>query len=172
VAMAPAPTQYAPVAMAPAPTQYAPVAMAPAPTQYAPVAPAPTQFVPVAQAPVGQSPATAAVITLVAPRLFDRLLGAIGESLANRRNPRIQMGSAPALSPFPTTSGLGFAPTGVAQAPTAYYAPAPTAFAPASRCAPARAYGVEYVEEAQPEYQQPLPSPQTPRGKYHSFFHR
>src|SRR5271157_3150383 len=117
-AMAPQPVQMAmapqpqPVAMAPQPQ---PVAMAPQPQ---PVAMAP-QPQPVAMAPqVGQSPALLAAV-LTNPSLFNRLVGAFGEHLAQRRNPRIQMGQAPQIMQAP----VGNAPVGNAPAGGLAYAP-------------------------------------------------
>jgi hypothetical protein len=117
-AMAPQPVQMAmapqpqPMAMAPQPQ---PVAMAPQPQ---PVAMAP-QPQPVAMAPqVGQSPALLAAV-LTNPSLFNRLVGAFGEHLAQRRNPRIQMGQAPQMMQAP----VGYAPTGNAPGGGMAYAP-------------------------------------------------
>ena len=62
---------------------------------------------PVGNAPQqGQSPMLAAVLTN--PSLVNRLIGALGEHLAQRRNPRIQMGQAPQMMQAP----MGNAPVG------------------------------------------------------------
>jgi len=140
VAMAPQPQ---PVAMAPQPQ---PVAMAPQP-QPQPVAMAPQ---PTGNAPqVGQSPALLAAV-LTNPSLINRLLGAFGDHLAQRRNPRIQMGQAPQMMPAPAGNaptgsapgaGLALAPAGYAPTPgmTGYIAvPAP------AQASPPPAYGYAY----------------------------
>jgi hypothetical protein len=148
VAMAP-PTMptvsYAPpTANAPPPNLFTQPAMAPpaaAPPAAAPPAQpvmmAPVAMAPPAQAPqVGQGPITTALaMTLINPSLINRILGAIGEHLAQKKNPRIQMAQAPAMGPAPAPAAqapIAYAPVG--QAPAAYgYAPvgqAPYGYAP------------------------------------------
>jgi hypothetical protein len=98
-----------PAASAPQPQ---PMAMAPQPVAMAPQ--------PVAMAPqVGQSPALLAAV-LTNPSLINRVLGALGEHLAQRRNPLFQMGQAPQMMQAPVAS----APVANAPAPAAMaYAP-------------------------------------------------
>ncbi len=88
---------YAPVAMAPQPMAYAPTAMAPQPTANAPA----------------QSPILAAAL-LTNPRLWERLLGALGEHLAQKKNPRIQMSNSPTIAQAP----VAMAPVAGAPAPS------------------------------------------------------
>jgi hypothetical protein len=84
-----------------------------------PTAPAQPAMAPVGNAPqVGQSPVLAAAL-LTNPRLWERLLGALGEHLAQKKNPRIQMGSAPTVANAP-----------VAMAPSAL---SPTGYAPVAQ---------------------------------------
>jgi hypothetical protein len=128
--MASAPPASAPPPPSNAPMMYAPVSMAPQPS-YAPQ--------PVASAPApAQSPLLAAAL-LTNPRLWDRLLGALGEHLAQRRNPRLQMSNAPTVAQAP----VAMAP--VAGAPGAYAPVAQPAMMPmpamAPMYAPAPAYG-------------------------------
>ncbi len=52
---------------------------------------------------------------LTAPNLLDRMLGALGEHLRQKGNPRLQMASAPAFAPMPSSN----APIGYAPAPSA-----------------------------------------------------
>jgi hypothetical protein len=181
------PTGAAPPANAPSyapPTYPQQVAYAP-PTQ--PVASAPQQ--------VGQGPIAAAVLTTVLtnPSLWERILGTIGEHLAQKKNPRIQMGQAPVMQ-APMT---GQAPP-AGQAPVAYAPAAGQAYVAAAPAVP-YAYGIPtypppgyaappgYVPQPppypQPEY--PVPSPQgyapsptpqaypapTPPPKKHGLFH-
>ncbi len=61
---------------------------------------------------------------LTNPNLLNRVLGAIGEHFAQKKNPRVQMGQAPMMAQAPVAQ----AP--VAQGPTIGYAPV-TAYAPA-----------------------------------------
>ena len=111
--MAPAP-QPQPTANAPQP----PVAMAPpAQMAYAPqpmaMAPQPAQpaYAP-QQAQVAQSPALLAAV-LTNPSLVNRLLGALGEHLAQRKNPPLQMGQAPQMMQAPVAAApIGGAPDG------------------------------------------------------------
>jgi hypothetical protein len=142
-----APVGSAPVGSAPtnaflAPSQpaMAPVAMAPAPVAMAPSAP--VAMAPVGQAPqVGQGPVTAAFMTLVAPTLFERLLGAIGQRLAEKGQPRLSVGQAP------TMSTMAMAPTAFGAAPQAMMAPQ---VPPGYRLVPAYPY-----EPAPPGYAPP-----------------
>ncbi|WP_165221462.1 hypothetical protein [Aquisphaera insulae] len=123
-AYAPAP-QPQPMAYAPAP-QPQPMAYAPAP-QPQPVAYAPAPQ-PMASAPqqgqIAQSPALLAAV-LTNPSLVNRMLGALGEHLAQRRNPRIQMGQAPQMMQAPVAAAP--APAPMASAPMAY---APAGYGP------------------------------------------
>jgi hypothetical protein len=97
---------------------------------------------------VGQSPAMLAAV-LTNPSLVNRLLGAFGDHLAQRRNPRIQMGQAPQMMPAPVGNaptgsalgaGLALAPAGFAPTPgmTGYIA------VPAPAAPPPPAYGYAY----------------------------
>ena len=86
MAMAPQPVAMAPQPMAPQPM--APQPMAPQPMAMAPqpmaMAPQPMAMAPVGQAPTGQSPALLAAV-LTNPSIFGRILGAIGEHLAQKK---------------------------------------------------------------------------------------
>lgn len=168
--LAPAPTANAP--SAPPPMAYAP--SAPPPMQYAPqYAPPMMAYAPqapqmaYAPAPTGNSPLLAAAI-LTNPRLWERVIGALGEHLAQKKNPRVQMGSAPTLAQAP----MAYAPT--AGAPMAYapVAPQPMYAAPAQQPMympagpPMYGYGYGYgygPPPGPPAYQQP-PPPQGPSG--------
>jgi hypothetical protein len=133
-----APTQPPPMAYAPQPPPQ------PQPMAYAPQPPQQPAYAPVAFAPTGNSPALVTAL-LTNPRLWERLIGALGEHLAQKKNPRIQMGNAP-VAQAPTQ--YGNAPTvgaPTAGAPTAY---APVAYAPSG-----------YAPVAQPMYAMPAPPP-------------
>lgn len=117
-----------PAAPAPPPSMFlAPPAPAAAPAFAVPSQPlyaaAPVQ----PQAGVGT---VALGLVLSNPALLDRILGAIGECLARRGQPRVQMSSSPAL--VPVQAGIPAMPAGHAMpapaAPqTGYYAPPPAA---------------------------------------------
>jgi len=191
-ASAPQPTANAPTANAPQlfmanapqpqPTASAPQpqppAMAPQPVPMAyapqPVAAAP-QPAPVAYAPqpgqVAQSPLLAAVLTN--PSLVNRLLGALGEQLAQRKNPRIQMGQAPQMMQAPMAPApMGYAPAGgQAYAPAGYgYAPAPGMMymaVPPGGPPPGYGYGYGYGPPPSQEYGPGPGYPQyPPQGSY------
>lgn len=114
----PQPMAYAPQPMGNAPQQ---PAYAPAPMAYAPA--------PAASAPVGNA------MFLSAPNPIDFMLGSLGELLSRRKNPRLQMGSAP------TTVPMAYAPAPMGSAPpTQAYG----LYAPAPGYAPQQAYGLAY----------------------------
>ena len=178
VAMAPQPqpmamaSQPQPMAMAPQPVQMAyapqPVAAAPQPAQVA-YAPQPAQ--------VAQSPALLAAV-LTNPSLVNRLLGALGEHLAQRKNPRIQMGQAPQMMQAPMAMApMGNAPAGaMAYAPAGYgYGPAPGMMGymavPPGGPTPGYGYGYGYGPPPGQEYGPgpgyPQYPPQGPREGYY-----
>lgn len=162
-AAAPVPSPAPAPAPAPAPSA-APVFMMAAPAPAPAPAAAPTQ---VAFAPIAQAPAPG-VMVLKSPGLINSLIGTLGEHLAQKKNPRIQMASAPALSPapVPAPSPLGQAPVAFAQAPSqapAYYAPSgpPMMYAAAPpNGAPGFAPQNQCFPPNQQQYQPP-PLPQT-----------
>jgi len=176
-AAAPAPTAAAPAAFAPAaapmafaPAAAAPVAFAPAaaPMAFAPAAAAPA-MAPTVMAPVAAAP-TAGFVTLIAPSLLNRLLGAIGEHLLTKKQPRIQLSQSPALAPAPTGMAYAPAPQAYAPAPQAY-APAPQAYAPAPQ-AYASAPSVSAPAPAEARAPYPAPSPQSSGHGFLGFFHK
>jgi hypothetical protein len=176
---APAPTNlFTQPAPAPAPAPSAPAPSAAAPLAYAPVAYAPqVAMAPAAPAPqVGQSPLLAAAI-LTNPRLWERILGAIGEHLAQKKQPRIQMAPAPTVAQAPVApAGYAPAPAPSGAAPLAY-APMAAAVQPmmlALPTAPAPAYvpvAPVYAPAAAPTYppayQAPPPSAPSPQSGYY-----
>ena len=128
MAMAPQPMAMAPqpMAMAPQPMAMAPQPMAMAPQPMA-MAPQPMAMAPVGQAPTGQSPALLAAV-LTNPSIFGRILGAIGEHLAQKKNPRIQMGQAPQMMQVPVAQApVGAAPQGALAYAAMGYGAAPAA---------------------------------------------
>ena len=113
-AYAPQPTMaYAPQPqpmMAYAPQPQPMMAYAPQPQPMMAYAPQPQPAMGYAPQPTGNSPLLAAAL-LTNPRLTDRILGAIGEHLAQRKNPRIQMSSQPTIAQAPVASAAtGYAP--------------------------------------------------------------
>jgi hypothetical protein len=81
------------------------------------------------QAPqAGQGPISTALITMIAPSLFDQLLGAIGDRLRQRRLPRMEMGQAPVVNTIPGPIAAMAPPAGLA--PTSLAAPAYAPMAP------------------------------------------
>jgi hypothetical protein len=147
-----------------------PVAMAP------PMQPVYAQAPPTANAPpVGQGPiaATALAMTLTNPSLINRLVGALGEHLAQKKNPRVQMAQAPAMAPAPTGGApvayapiaqtpIGYAPVTVyppTGQPGAYMTPESTFFAPCNTYrAPCRYHGGPCPGPG-PQYAPPSPYP-------------
>ena len=165
----------------PQPTGNAPPAQ---PMMYAMAPPMQPAMAPVGNAPpqVGQSPVMAAAL-LTNPRLWERLVGALGEHLAQKKNPRIQMGNAPTVGQAPVAMApTGGAPTGYAPmgyAPTGY---APLAYAPVAQPAmmalpammpmygPPPGYAPPYGYPPQQPYcpppQPPGPPPNAPTPQY------
>ena len=153
-APAPAPPQ---LMLAPAPTYAAAPVYAPAPT-YAPApayAPAPVAAAPVAM--VAAAPTVNLAAIQKGPSLAGRLLGAVGQHLAEKGKPHYKLVPTVNLAPAPSYAAAPMAPAPVA------YAPAPQ---PAPTYAPAPAPPAEYP---------PLPSPQGHPNcsacKGHGLFH-
>jgi hypothetical protein len=133
VAMAPQPAMgYAPPAMSAPPAQnlFTQPMQAPPmqPMQAPPMQPMQAPPMQPMQAPPMQpmqAPSTA--MMLQAPGLLNSLLGTIGEHLARRRNPRVQMSPMPTLAQAPVANApVAYAPVGQGQAYAAMtgYAPA------------------------------------------------
>ncbi|WP_165252176.1 hypothetical protein [Paludisphaera soli] len=123
------------------------------------------------QAPVGQAPSTAMV--LQAPGLIDSLLGTIGENLARRKNPRIQMSPMPTLAQAPVANApVAFAPAGQGQAyaQVTGYAPSgppiPVVTPEATSFAPCNTYGAHCKYHGAP-----CPGPNPGQGHGHGHGH-
>jgi hypothetical protein len=131
-----------------------------APPTFALAPPTPAQAPQVGQAPqAGQGPITTALITMVAPSLFDTILGAIGERLRQRRLPRMEMAQAPVVSSIPgalAPPAVGMAPTGLAPMPG--YAPPQIGYMPVGPPYPAYPQGYAPPPYG-PEYGPPPPMP-------------
>jgi hypothetical protein len=98
------------------------MAYAPAPQPaYAPPAQAPPAAAPPAQAPAAQAP-----LVVSNPRLFGRVLGAVGEGLSQFKNPRLQMAQAHVAAAPVAQNAPGIIPVYAQQPPAGYgYPPQP-----------------------------------------------